>query len=248
MALIIADRIKETSTTTGTGALTLAGAIAGYRAFSSVMTSPSDTCYYTIQAVDGAGYPTGDWEVGLGTYSAASTLTRTTILSSSTGSVINLAAGTKQVWIDLAAATVGGPAFSAYKSSGTQSVTSGVETKVVLDAELYDTNSNFDSVTNSRFQPTVAGYYQINASVGIGANAGTLTLSYSALYKNGAPLVYGSAWQGTSTNATSTISYLIYLNGSTDYVELFALGSGTNITFYAGNNSNGFSGFLARPA
>ena len=108
MACIIADRVKETSTTTGTGALTLAGAMTGYRAFSTVCTSPSDICYYCIQAVDGSGNPTGAWEVGLGTYSGANTLTRTSVLSSSNAnSVVTLAAGTKQVWIDLAAAQVG---------------------------------------------------------------------------------------------------------------------------------------------
>jgi hypothetical protein len=107
MTLQIADRVKELSTTTGTGALTLAGAVTGFRAFSAVCTSPSDTCYYALQAVDGSGVPTGEWEVGLGTYSAANTLTRTTVLASSNaGSAVNFAAGTKQVWIDIPAAQV----------------------------------------------------------------------------------------------------------------------------------------------
>lgn len=104
MTLIIADRVKETSTTTGTGALTLAGAMAGHKAFSA-RCSVGDTCHYCIQAVDSAGQPTGDWEVGLGTYSAASTLTRTTVLASSNAdAAVSLAAGTKQVYITLPAA------------------------------------------------------------------------------------------------------------------------------------------------
>jgi len=95
-------RVLETSTTTGTGALTLAGAITGFRAFSSVMSSPSDTCLYYIEAVDGDGVPTGDWECGLGTYSGASTLTRTTVVrSSNSGSAVSFAAGTKRVGITL---------------------------------------------------------------------------------------------------------------------------------------------------
>ena len=106
MALQIADRVKETTTTTGTGALALGGAMTGFRAFSSVC-SVGDTCYYALQAVDGNGVPTGDWEVGLGTYSSASTLTRTTVTASSnSGSAVSLSAGTKQVWLDLAAAQV----------------------------------------------------------------------------------------------------------------------------------------------
>lgn len=102
MAHISEPRVLETSTTTGTGALTLAGAITGFRAFSSVMTSPSDTCPYYIEAVDGDGVPTGDWECGLGTYSGANTLTRTTVVrSSNSGSAVSFAAGTKRVGITL---------------------------------------------------------------------------------------------------------------------------------------------------
>lgn len=116
MAQIVADRVKETSTTTGTGALTLAGAVTGFRAFSAVCTT-NDTCYYAIQAVDGSGAPTGDWEVGLGTYSGANTLTRTTVLASSNaGAAVSLAAGTKQVWLDLAASQVKSIASTDYSA------------------------------------------------------------------------------------------------------------------------------------
>jgi hypothetical protein len=118
MARKVADRVLETSVTTGTGALTLAGAITGYRAFSAVMTSPSDTCYYTIQAVDAAGTPTGDWEVGLGTYSASNTLTRTTVIASSNANAaVNFAAGTKQVWLDFPAAQLGGSILQVVQAS-----------------------------------------------------------------------------------------------------------------------------------
>lgn len=95
MAHIIEDRIRETTTTTGTGAITLAGAATGFRAFSSVMTSPSDTCYYAI--VGGA-----EWETGVGTYSAANTLTRTTVLrSSNANAAVTFSAGTKDVYITI---------------------------------------------------------------------------------------------------------------------------------------------------
>jgi len=100
MAHITEDRVLESTTTTGTGALTLAGALTGFKAFGSVMTSPSDTCWYALWAVDGSGNATGDYEEGLGTYSAANTLTRTTILrSSNANAVVTLAAGTKYVAI-----------------------------------------------------------------------------------------------------------------------------------------------------
>ncbi|MDX2059935.1 MAG: hypothetical protein SFV24_19150 [Gemmatimonadales bacterium] len=101
MAHISEPRVLETSTTTGTGALTLAGAVTGFRAFSAVC-AVSDTCLYYIEAVDGSGVPTGEWECGLGTYSGANTLTRTTpVRSSNAGAAVNLSAGTKRVGITI---------------------------------------------------------------------------------------------------------------------------------------------------
>src|SRR4051812_11843844 len=111
--LVIADRVKETTTTTGAGALALGGAMTGFRAFSSVC-SVSDTVFYAIQLVDANGAPANEWEVGLGTYSGANTLTRTTPQASSNGgAAVNFSVGTKQVWLDLSAAQVGGFATSA---------------------------------------------------------------------------------------------------------------------------------------
>jgi hypothetical protein len=93
MALVLKDRVKETTTTTGTGTVTLAGAAAGFQSFAAV--GNSNTTYYAI--VDNT---TGDWEVGIGTYTASgTTLSRTTILSSSTGgAAVSFAAGSKDVF------------------------------------------------------------------------------------------------------------------------------------------------------
>ena len=95
-----ADRVQETFTTTGTGPVSLAGAITGYQAFSSVMAN-AGTCYYCM--TDGT-----NWEVGLGTYATSgNTLTRTTVTASSNaGAAVNWAAGTKSVWLDLAASAI----------------------------------------------------------------------------------------------------------------------------------------------
>src|SRR5574343_724463 len=107
MAHVTEYRVLESSTTTGTGALTLSGAVTGFLAFGSVMTSPSDTCWYSLWAVDASGNATGDYEEGLGTYSAANTLTRTTVLrSSNANAVVTLAAGTKYVAIGALASKV----------------------------------------------------------------------------------------------------------------------------------------------
>ena len=97
MAFIVADRVKEVTTTTGTGAYTLGGAAAGFQTFAAV-TSDGDTVYYAI--TDDV-----DWEVGLGTLSnSQATLSRTTVLSSSnSGSSVNWGAGTKNVFLTLPA-------------------------------------------------------------------------------------------------------------------------------------------------
>lgn len=92
MALVLKDRVKETSTTTGTGTLTLGGAVTDYQAFSSAIGN-GNTTYYVIDSGT-------EWEVGLGTVGAG-TLSRDTILASSnSGSAVNFGAGTKTVWCD----------------------------------------------------------------------------------------------------------------------------------------------------
>ena len=93
MALIQADRVRETTTTTGTGNVTLAGAVVGFRAFSSVMAN-NDVCHYVISGGS-------EWEVGIGTFvSATPALARTTVLASSNaGSLVSFSAGTKDVFI-----------------------------------------------------------------------------------------------------------------------------------------------------
>jgi hypothetical protein len=92
MALVVKDRVQETSTTTGTGTFTLAGAVSGFQSFSAI--GDGNTTYYAI--VLGS-----EWEVGLGTYtSSGTTLSRDTILESSNGgTAVNFSAGTKNVFV-----------------------------------------------------------------------------------------------------------------------------------------------------
>jgi hypothetical protein len=95
------DRVLETTTSTGTGEIALAAAITGFRRFNAVC-AVGDTLSYFIEAIDSVGLPTGDYEYGIGTYSAANTLTRTTVLGSSNGgAAVNFAAGSKNVGITL---------------------------------------------------------------------------------------------------------------------------------------------------
>ena len=99
MALVIADRVRETTTTTGTGTITLAGAVTNFETFTANL-SNSDTTYYSI--VDNTN---GDFEVGLGTFTASgTTLARTTIIASSnSNSAVDFGAGTKDVFITIPA-------------------------------------------------------------------------------------------------------------------------------------------------
>jgi len=94
MAFVLADRVKETTTTTGTGTVTLLGASTGFQSFSAI--GNGNTTYYTI-----SGQIVSEWEVGIGTYTASgTTLSRTTVLSSSnSGSLVNFSAGTKDVFV-----------------------------------------------------------------------------------------------------------------------------------------------------
>jgi hypothetical protein len=94
VAFLLADRVQETTTTTGTGAITLAGAVTGFQSFAAV--GNGNTTFYSIADQSGS-----QWEVGIGTYtSSGTTLSRDTVLSSSnSGSLVNFSAGTKNVFV-----------------------------------------------------------------------------------------------------------------------------------------------------
>ena len=108
-----------------------------------------------------------------------------------------------------------GPAFSAY-TAGTGATIGTGATKVTYDTEEFDTNNNFAS---SRFTPTVAGYYQINAQVQPNAS---YTGGYIGIVKNGSFYKYGTYINAAISMGGFTVSSLVYFNGSTDYVEIYA--------------------------
>ena len=108
---------------------------------------------------------------------------------------------------------VDGPAFSAYRSTN-QSIGNSVWTKIAFDTEEFDTNSNYDNTTNYRFQPTVSGYYQVNAAVGLSASTAAVTV---AIYKNGSE--FKRLQQSFTSSTAAEVTALIYMNGSTDYIE-----------------------------
>jgi len=114
------------------------------------------------------------------------------------------------------------PAFSAYQATQQTGISATTWTKITFDTKVFDTNSNFSS---SRFTPTVAGYYQVNGSIQLtGANAAYYVAG--AFYKNGSSYAQFTLANGnTNYYCQSTGSSVIYFNGTTDYVEVYAFGT-----------------------
>lgn len=148
------------------------------------------------------------------------------------------------------AQTTNGPAFAAYASAVLQTITSGSQQKVLFQTEEYDTNSNY---ANSRFTPTVAGYYQLNAEVRLDGASGTGEMMI-ILYKNGGEYKRGTNQSGTQIASNfwaMQVSSVVYANGTGDYFEIYVQqGSGGNVTVTAVNNPaiTWFNGCMLRGA
>lgn len=224
-------------TTTAYRTVTDTTATAGQTSF----TIPSYTVGYVDVYRNGVRLAAADYTATTGTTvvlaSAASAGDTITTESFYVSSVLNAipatAASVQQTY--LASGVAGtGPAFSAYASSAT-SLTGGTSTKIQFQTEVFDTNSNFASST---FTPSVAGYYQVNAGYQITSQDNQLYI-----YKNGS-VFYQSA---ESVSYGQTVSGLVYCNGSTDYIEIYAYVTST-VNCVTGSNKTWFNGFLARAA
>lgn len=180
----------------------------------------------------------GGGSVTLDVPSTASDFTAT--MPANTGTVITTGSSGAVTQGMLASGVVGnGPAFGAYADAAT-TLSTGVNTKVLFQVEEFDTNSNFSS---SRFTPSVAGYYQINGAVQING----LAVLDTAIYKNGSIFKLGSYIGAGNNFIINVVSSLIYLNGTTDYVEIYSL-AGTTVSTLTGQARTYFNGFLARAA
>jgi hypothetical protein len=146
-----------------------------------------------------------------------------------------------------------GPAFSAYRNSPDQSITSGVNTIVQIQTIEIDTGGCFNntgstttlnglSVPAYSFMPNVAGYYQINANLYLSGTSPSSARVY--IYKNGSIYQQTYAASGIAIIATSAV---MYLNGSTDYAQMGGQLTATSPIFAASTSSR-LSGFLARAA
>jgi hypothetical protein len=187
----------------------------------------------------------GGGSVTLDTPSTASTFTLTVPAITGTAVVTGSSATVSQAM--LASNVSGnGPAIRVARTGSAQALTINVQTKVLFDTTSFDTNSNF-SIANSRFTPTVAGYYQVNSTMQLlgTISAAGMDLSF---YKNGSRDTSALYLTGTYANPILLGSALIYCNGSTDYLEVYvaAGSSGISVNYSAANNV--FTAFLARAA
>jgi hypothetical protein len=176
---------------------------------------------------------------------AGTTTSDTLTFPAKTGNVITSADSGTVTQTMLASNVAGnGPAFGAYQSSAQTALGSATYTKLVFQTEEFDTNNCFDNVTNYRFTPTVAGYYQINGALQIN---GSTTTAFCTIYKNGASIKFANYVALTSTSPLSIVSAMLYLNGSSDYVELWGY-TGTSLAPLAGQANTWFNGALVRAA
>ena len=138
-------------------------------------------------------------------------------------------------------AATAAPAFSAYLSSSQSPITTSTSTKIAFNTEEFDTNNNFAA---SRFTPTVAGYYQINARC---AGTGTYTRTFVSIYKNGVEYKRGNDYLVSGYSAV--VSSIVYCNGTSDYIEIYGWLLGSGLSFDGGaTNGCDFNGAMIRSA
>lgn len=203
MALVLADRVKETTTTAGTGTVTLLGASPGFQSFAVV--GDANTTYYTI-----AGQTTSEWEVGIGTYTlSGTTLARTTVLSNSAGTqptALTFSAGTKDVFVTYPSSkSVNLDASGNATALGTPAAFVGTNitgTASGLTAGNVTTNANLTGpITSVGNATSITAGAIVNAD--INASAGIVDTKLATI--STASKVSNSATTATSANTASAI-------------------------------------------
>lgn len=198
MALVLNDRVRETSTTTGTGAMALGGAVVGFQTFAAGVGN-SNTCYYAISLRGGA-----EFETGLGTLDGdSSDLTRTTVFqSSNSDSAVDFSAGTKDVFVTLPASK------AVFEDATTDNVTLTADLSVgddlTVNGGVIDVkNTGAQSVVRFYCESSNAHYAEIKAPAH-SAFSGNVSLTLPAVTDT----LVGLAATQTLTNKTLTTPVL----------------------------------------
>jgi hypothetical protein len=230
-AIALFDRVLVTSTTTGTGSYALGGAVtAAFRDFTGI---PNGTPVgYSVWEVDGSGNPTGGYEDGIGTVSSSGTvLARTQVNFSSNGNAaVNWSAGTRHIVVAAPSTGMQAAINATYDTGHVHIANDGSTTETVIFGVGKISTSLTTAVRNSKswwastkYTPLVAGVHRFKGVVTIAAVPADSYLTL-LLYKNGV-----EAGRGQTACASSSLSAMsasveddIELNGSTDYVELYA--------------------------
>lgn len=262
MALVLADRVKETTTTTGTGTVTLAGAATGYQSFAAI--GDGNTTYYCI-----AGQTGGEWEVGIGTYTAAgTTLSRDTVLeSSNANALVVFSAGTKDVFCTYSADRSlyrDGAASSYVPGLGATTASTGKFTTVQATANTTGSSStgaifygslgysdqnnllSLQSSVNSYNQLIIqnsSGGNQASADLTISNDSGTASVFYSNFGIN------SSGWTGSLGTASLNAPNVTYLTSTSSDLVLgtttsngirFVVNSGADVGTIDTSGRHGF--------
>lgn len=232
MALVLADRVLETTSVAGTGDASLNGAVTGYQPFSVI--GGGNTTYYTIVAIDDNGAPTGDWEVGIGTYvTSGNKVSRDTVLSSSNGgALVYFASGNKQIFLDLpseelpvASGDVTGPASAVANNFAAFNMTTG---KLIKDsgynASSFATAAQ-GTLADTAIQPGdlgTAAYLDAGSALGVATLDAGGKVPTSQIPQMG-DLNYQGTWNATTNTPTLTSSagtkgfyYVVSVAGSTN--------------------------------
>jgi hypothetical protein len=240
MALVLADRVYETSTTVGTGTLTLAGALNSYQTFSAAIGN-GNTCYYALAAAGGT-----DWEVGIGTVGAG-TLARTTILSSSNSNlVVNLPIGTVNVFVTYPsersvnldasgnATALGTPAaFTGTNISGTASgLTAGAATVLATARNIAGVSFNGSASINiplSNLSDVTFGTPAVNELLGYNGTAWVNVPPNSASAGTGV-VFYNATPVITAAGANNDVAILTFASIPVTTAEQVITGTATSNT------------------
>jgi hypothetical protein len=195
-------------------------------------------------AIQGAATGTGVFTLA----SPATNTNRTLTLPDEAGTLVTNTAGTVSQTMLASNVAGNGPAFHYWQSAQQTGLSANTTTKITLTSSVFDTTGGM--FASSRFTPTVAGYYQLNFGVQI-PYTNTNAAINASISKNATAIISGSqSAGGNGLYPDSAGAGLVYLNGSTDYVELFVYGSqaGTTYNIQTGQARTFFSGFLARAA